>query len=162
MIKIKSFKRWQYCGDIDIRYGGYFFRDEGDADFMPIVEVVPASDGGGPDNVFQVETGWVFMPVDDVKRMRNIASICGYTVHDDGALDAGRGNVFRFQSPEWRAAYLDACKAYHGIEDDDRLTRVVHIGPAERDASGWLSNVEPDFVLRANASLRNFVRREFL
>jgi hypothetical protein len=155
---------WKYTGDRNIEYGGMFYNDEGPdsmPDYIEVVTVTPASDGGGPDNVFLIERGSIYMPNDDLARMRRTASICGLTLDDDKAMDDNGTARYEFQSPAWRARMLDAWRAYHGIDGPD--TWVVRVGPRDKDTddSGWLSQHEPDFKLRSNVNLKRWIEDEF-
>jgi hypothetical protein len=160
---------WKYTGDKNIECGGMFYNDEGPdsmPDYIEVVIVTPASDGGGVDNVFYVERGSIYMPNDDLKRMRNTADICGWTL-DEGknlrvpSYSGESDTVLEFQSPEWRARMLDAWLAYHGIDGPDSW--VVRVGPRDKDTddSGWLSQHEPDFKLRSNVNLKRWIENEF-
>lgn len=49
---------WTYIGDMDLE-GGMFYKYEG-GDYCKAVRVIPASDMGGPDNLFRIETGTIY------------------------------------------------------------------------------------------------------
>lgn len=152
--------KWVYHGDRNIENGGMFFKDEGDEDFILVVDVTPASDGGGPDNLFLVEVGSVFMPT-ALEKVRAAASVCGYEIADDKSMSDHSGDTFEFQSPEWRMRMLDAWKAYHGVERDS--TWIVRVGKPDKYArpGSFLANMEPDFILRSNVNLAKFIKGEF-
>lgn len=152
--------KWEYTGDVNIEHGGFFYLDEGDDDFIHVVNVTPASDGGGPENVFLVEFGSVYMPT-NLARMRSAASVCGYEIADDRALIDCTGATFAYQSPEWRINMLYAWKAYHGIDGPD--SRIIRVGKPDKHAQpgSFLAEMEPDFILRSNANLKKFIQNEF-
>jgi hypothetical protein len=134
--------RWNYLGDTDLRYGGYFWKEDDAEDYVLCVDVIPCSDAGGADNKFVIEWGNIYLPIDDAAKLKSALASCGLT-------------------PETatRADIVDAFKFYHGL--DDRMSRCVQIGKAEdENPNGW--NPETDIQLRSNAKLKNFVKREFL
>lgn len=151
-------KRWKYSGDMDLEYGGLFWRAGLHDDYVDAVRVTPCSDAGGPDNLFYIETGSIYMPRD---KAAVALDTCGYRI---GYVDPKHIRVMDctgaiMSKANSRALLVDAFAAYHGIERD--YETVVQIGPAEeRNCNGW--SPDPDHVLRSNAKLANFVRRECL
>lgn len=140
-----SKQKWHFNGDINLRYGGFFWREDGSDDYVLAVRVTPCSDAGGADNLFCIENGSIYMPLDPAKR-HSALQVCGY--EDDPAPT--------------RSMLVDAFMAYGGVE---RATFngevIVRIGKAETlTRDGW--NPEPDTVLRGNASLEKYVREHFL
>lgn len=149
--------KWNYNGDINLEYGGFFWREDGAKDYVLAVRVTPCSDAGGPDNLFHVETGSLYMPQDATKANAAL-SCCGYSLRTDGAVADGSG--FWRTGRAARALLVDAWMAYHGM--DLGREYVIRIGRADPDATGWCANETPDHVLRGGSSLRNFVKRELL
>lgn len=155
---------WKYTGDVNIKEGGVYYFDDGSdlsPDYMRAVRVTPATDGGGMDNRFMIEDGSVYMPSDDLARMRNTADTCGYSLDDNKALFTGR-DTHEFQSPEWRALMFDAWLTYWGM--DGATQTVVQIGTEMPDTSRrseFLDEAEPDYKLRSNVNFRNWVERTF-
>lgn len=150
--------RWNYRGDINLAHGGYFWKEDGQDDYVLCVDITPCSAAGGPDNVYHIGVGIIYLPTDKAKR-KSALDCCGWLqVEPDGTpLDRdGRPLPSRVA----RAALVDAFKAYHGVEVDE--VNIVRIGPKDPDAYGWCADNEPDFVLRSDAKLENFVRRELL
>lgn len=153
-------KRWHYFGDIDLTEGGFFWREDGADDYVLVVDVIPFSNAGGPSNLFHIEAGSIFLPVNDPDRLAPALACCGWSADDaltitgNGAPDAVNGSC------EWRRRLVESCFAYQGI--DGGTATVVQIGRDEgcfiRD--GWSPN--PDVILRGNAKLTNYVRRHFL
>lgn len=128
---------WNYSGDINLEYGGFFWRtDEFCTYYVEAIEVTPCSDAGGPDNKFHITTGTIYMPDDEPAPL----DIIGVDPADATLRDK-----------------VEAWRAYHGIETDSQT--VVRIGKDE-ESDGW--NPEPDTILRGNASLARYVVREFL
>lgn len=150
-------KRWNYSGDINLTYGGLFWREDGAKDYVNAIRVTPCSDAGGATNVYIVEQGSVYMP-QDVNEIKHAIACCGYKLDKRGALIDGLGN--RLIGKAKRALMVDAWHAYHGIERDTyNGETVIRIGSKE-DCDGW--NPEPDSIYRAGTRLKNIVRREFL
>lgn len=152
-------RRWNYSGDVDLEYGGLFWREAGAHEYVEAVRVTPCSDAGGPNNVFHVESGSIYMPRE---RYGAALDTCGYKVGrawETGAqVIDGTGKALDARAS--RALIVDAFACYHGVERDSEY--MLRIGKVDPGASGWGSDCEPDFVLRAGSSLKNFVRREFL
>ena len=134
--------KWKYSGDVDLKHGGFYWLDEGDEDFVTAVDVVPCSAAGGPDNLFYIEVGTIFLPADRDKQ-ESILGVIGMTPEDASRED-----------------FIYAAKAHSGLERD--YDEVVRIGKEEEPyhSTGW--NPEPDIVLRGNASLRRYVERDAL
>ena len=133
-------KRWNYVGDVNIEYGGYFWRQIS-SDYAECVNVFPLSDGGGPNNIFAVEVGGVYISDDKAKRDAAL-SVIGH----DGA------------KPDFDML-VEGFMAYNGIERDS--TYYVQVG-AKRDEARDFQDVQPDVTLRANASLLKFIKREYV
>ena len=136
--------KWNFNGDVNLEYGGFFWREDGADDYVLAVRVTPCVDAGGPDNLFHIEQGSIYMPTDPAKRKSALAC-CGYEMET-----------------ATRSMMVDAFMAYGGIERDSMNgEQVVQIGQKqELEREGW--NPEPDYVLRGNASLEKFVRANFL
>jgi hypothetical protein len=137
--------KWNYCGDKDIREGGFYWREDGADDYVLAVRVTPCSAAGGPDNLFYVEEGSIYL---DAAKAADVLSVIGMT-----PVEASR------------ADWVYAALAYAGIERDGEA--VVRIGKDERASdpwrysdSGW--NPEPTVILRGNASLRRYIERDWL
>lgn len=136
---------WNYNGDINLTCGGFYWREDGADDYVLVVRVTPCSDGGGPDNLYLIEQGSLYLPSDPAKRQSALSCI-------------GYGD-----KPEvTRSMLVDAFMAYGGIDRDTyNGEHVVRIGkPEEATIGGW--NPTPDKVLRANASLERYVRKQYL
>ena len=138
-------RKWNYCGDISLAYGGYYWREDGADDYVLCVRVQPCSDAGGPDNMFWIEQGSIYMPVDSDKQNRALQVI-------------GMEN----ETNPSRAALVDAFLAYGNFDRDCRDgSRVVRFGPAQ-PANRAFESMTPDVILRANASLKNYVKNNYL
>lgn len=135
--------RWKYSGDINLEYGGLFWREDGADDYVLAVQVTPCSDAGGPNNLFWVEVGSIYLPNDYEKRRRALDCI---GVHPNEAT---------------RYSLVEAFLAYSGIEADYDGRHVVQIGKAESASREW-GGTEVTDQLRGNASLTRFVRKSFL
>lgn len=133
---------WHYVGDINLKHGGYYWREDGFDDYVLAVQVTPCSDAGGPDNQWWIESGSIYMPAD--KRDSWLDYI---------GVEPGKAT---------RADYVQAALAYHGIEPDIRET--VQIGKEQEatDSWQWGDTREPYTILHGNASLRRYIEREYL
>lgn len=138
--------KWNYNGDLNIHEGGYYWREDGSEDYVCAVRVTPCSDAGGPDNLFRVEAGTVYIGGSserDVQRRASALACIGI----DAPEEAQRRDI------------VEGLMAYGGM--DDREETVVRIGkPQEQESGGW--SPLPDVILRGNASLRRYIKREFL
>jgi hypothetical protein len=152
-------KRWNYNGDVSLKHGGFYWREDGLGldDYVLAVRVTPCSDAGGPDNVFHIEAGSIYMP-QEIDAANRALACCGYSIDASGTVTDCTGA--RHTGKRARALLVDAWLAYHGTDRDAEY--IVRIGSAEPGARGWCAEEEPDCVLRAGSSLRNYVKREFL
>lgn len=138
--------KWNYNGDINLRYGGFWWKEDDADDYVLAVRVTPCSDAGGPDNLYHIEQGSIYMPIDAAKR-HSALQACGYE---------------KEETPS-RSMLVDAFIAYHGIERDAfNGETVIQIGKHKEDTKreGW--SPEPDVILRGNASLERYIRENFL
>jgi hypothetical protein len=136
-------KRWKYSGDINLEYGGLFWREDGADDYVLAVQVTPCSDAGGPNNLYWVEVGSIYLPEDE-KRRKSALDCIGVTS----------------DKPK-RAELVEAFLAYNGLDVDYDGRHVVQIGKPEK-ARHDFGSVSVTDQLRGNASLTRFVRRNFL
>ena len=137
---------WQYNGDVNIRYGGYYWKEDGADDYVLAVRITPCSDSGGPDNQFWIEQGSIFLG--DSARQVDSLAVIGLSV-----------------SEATRCDYVDAAFTCRGIEWDSwNGERTLQIGAKAGDAShGWGDFTDgPDIILHGNAKLRRFIEREYL
>lgn len=136
--------RLHYFGDVNIRHGGYFFELSGMPHSARVLRVVPASDMDGPDNLFVLEAGdvWMDRPKIDIERALACAG------HDD--IDEWR----RLTRAEQRNAKVDALLSYYGMERE--TAHWLQIGPGHEPGERQI-----DFQLRGNASLRRWVKAHF-
>ena len=131
--------KWRYVGDVDIMNGGYFWREDGQEDYVLCVRVTACADAGGPSNMAWVETGSVYLGTIDQRR---------------GALDC---IGWPKDEEPTRAALVDAVLAYQGLDKDEGAT--VRIGKPDPFYDGR-EYIEPTVILRANASLKNWIKRQ--
>jgi hypothetical protein len=127
-------KGWNYCGDISLEYGGYFYKAS-EWGYADVIEVLPCSDAGCQDNAWWVSQGSVTLEVSD-ETLNSALSFIGFSGE---VTDNVR---------------VEALVAYCGIERD--CQDVVQIGPDDAYARDL---VNPSIRLRANATLTNFVRK---
>lgn len=139
-------KRWNYSGDINVEYGGYWWKEDGADDYVLAVRLTPCSDAGGPSNLFWIESGSIYLG--DKARQDSALSVIGVDPCDATRRD-----------------YVEASLAYYGIEQDSwRGQCVIQIGKPDeaQDSWQWGGTKDVDYQLRGNASLARFIRREFL
>lgn len=140
-------KRWIYRGDINLSEGGFYWREDDADDYVLAVEVTPCSACGGPDNLYWITSGTIYLG--DTAKQNESLSVIGV-----------------LPSEATRADYVEAALAYRGIESDCHNGRqILQHGAKLEPADFWRWNdsaVEPDIILRRNASLRKYVEREFL
>lgn len=99
-----------YHGDVNPEEGGFWWRmDAPDSDYADIVRIVPASDMGGPANLFFIEQGSLYLPGD--KRERDALSYCGWIDESQPVSPLDRVN---------------AMLSYWGL--DSRSESIVQIG----------------------------------
>lgn len=137
-------RRWNYVGDVSIREGGYYWREDNAEDYVLCVEVIPCSIAGGPDNLFWVHDGLIYL---------------GDAERQDKALDC----IGLTHETANRATIVDACMNYQGMEHDADYIVQIGKGEAGRYYPGFDMPSADDIVqLRANASLRRYIRMEHL
>lgn len=139
--QIETNRRWKYCGDRSIYYGGYYWRNDGYSDYALCVDVIDGEDLGLPSNEYVIEDGSIYIS-DDTARINSALDVCG-TAHDTAT----------------RADIVYAVKATWGIDGANR--RVLRVGPSQRDPRKSYP-FAVDVAIRANASLRGYVRRTYL
>jgi len=137
-----DFNGWTYDGDVGIRHGGIYWRRRSeDAPEVDIVQVHPLSDEGGPDNMFRIMVGNIDLSDERIGEAR---ISCGMPDdHDDINVDV-------------RALF-----SFSGFADYDQ-DFILRIGKEDSLWNGRGEHPTPDLVLNGNASLRNWVKREFL
>lgn len=165
-------RAWNYSGDINLECGGFFWQFDGperfpECDYVRVVRVTPCSDAGGPDNLFHVESGSLYMPRDTYGRA---LETCGYSLEtnlESGALmiDDCMGVSHDIDSEHGAALLVDAFNGYSGPDRDalggETVVRIGRPDPYFDDTCGaW--NPDPDIILRGNASLARYIAREFL
>ena len=156
---------WNYTGDVNIEHGGVFFQSLDD-DSIRAVAITPCSSAGGPDNLFLIEDGFIY--VGDAERIASALTVCGYTLDvvpdiegETYRINTGDG-TFPVSSVAGLCLLVDAFMGSSGVEAS-RAEIVVRIGKVDTDfwdGRGW--NPKPDYVLPGNAKLENFVRKNFL
>jgi hypothetical protein len=141
-------KRWKYCGDINLEHGGFYWKEDGASDYVLAVRVTPCSDAGGPDNMFWIEDGSIYLS-DDPAQHKQALAYCGYDSQPKPLTKVQR-----------RAQLVESMLAYAGMDHDP--STIVSVGKPEPGRCEWNDKTVPDVVLRANASLANYVRKNYL
>jgi hypothetical protein len=139
----KTMPKWNYNGDMNLEEGGFYWREADADDYVLAVRVTPCSDAGGPDNLFHIESGSIYIG-DNPDRIASALDVIGQTPDDSTREDI-----------------VYALMAYAGIDGGSET--VLRFGKDESDycrGGGW--NPAPDNVLRRNTDLRRYVERNFL
>lgn len=164
---------WNYSGDMNLTEGGLFWRFDGaerfpDTDYVLAVRVTPCAAAGGPENLFHVETGSIYVPRE---KYQTALDTCGYTLRENSetgalAIEDSQGAVHRLDSALGAALLVDALNAYGGLDRDylggETVIRIGRPDPHFSPDSMREWNPDPDIVLHGNAKLKNHIKREFL
>lgn len=154
-----SKRGWVYSGDVNLEYGGVFYKiDPADwdrYDYCTAVRVDPCSDAGGPDNCWWVEELTVTRPKGD--KLKDVLSVDSYSLTEDGNHVKVGDDVINIYTPQGRRIIAECCVAY-GLYDKDRGI-TIQIGAKQSDCK---EKVTPDEILRGNSKLENYVKREWL
>lgn len=151
-----SGKRWTYSGDVNLEYGGTFYRlGEWGEGYVTAVEVTDLDSACGFTGA--VEIAEFSIVVDRPERWGEALPVIGARLLDDGAID-DNGTRLERDSREWRLCLVYALKA-HGYYDRDR-SETLQLDSSEpmESRDGW----KADKRLRGNAKLCRYVRREWL
>ena len=136
---------WTNFGDVNVEHGQLWIKNafsDSTEDFAECVRIFSASEFGGPDNVYVIERGSIYIPLDDAEKVKSALDVIGKSLSCATWIDLAL-----------------AFEAYHGIELDAWGGReVVSVGKPE-DAK---ESVDVDKVLRGNASIRKYLRENYL
>ncbi len=162
--------KWNYSGDGNLEHGGFYWRQDNAKDnWAYCVEVVGSSAFGGPDNIYLVQDGIIYIPDDD-KGLQDCLDVCGYKLveymRQDRAgvqsivkkIHDGAGGVFPLDSEHGKDLLIDAVKASKGVETDKH--DVVQVGQLAPDADDYA--FEPTVIIHGNNDLRNYIERTYL
>lgn len=134
---------WNYCGDVNLRHGGYYWKRDGGDDYADIVEIIAADNMGGPDNLFLIRRGTVYLPNDQERRKEALECI-GVDLADATS-----------------ATLVDAFMAYHGAdcEPGEEWLAIGRIDPRD----DWRGFSMPDDIktVSEKTSLRGYVRANY-
>lgn len=77
-------KRFKYCGDVNIEYGGYFYSAaEWRRGYADVVRVTPCSDAGAQNNCYWIDELTVIIP-DTPDKLRQTLRCIGMDLDKDG------------------------------------------------------------------------------
>lgn len=170
---------WVWLGDDPSEESGLFYQEDDAPDYVNAVRIEACSQAGGPDNLYHIEVGSLYMPAD---KLDSVLQTVGFSERGH-FVQAENGKMqWPFESefaarfwmagkPDLGLAYttvpiaprrlvVHAFMVYHGL--DIHHQHVVRVGPDQmprHKEDGW--NPKPDHILRANASVKKFVRKEF-
>lgn len=171
-------RKWHYCGDIDLEYGGTFYSMEDilawDNDDVTVVDVTSGEDIGkvhGSREYWMVDEGSVYVPrvrgeISDtrntwiVEKYNHACKSRGYKLRPNLDLEVRQDTVYGYGSLEWRMLIVKALKGYNGM-DRDQFKCVTNDAelwgkiPEENRNDSW-------YRLRAGVSLENWVKKHVL
>lgn len=148
--------KWNYCGDGNLECGGYYWRqDDPEDDWAYCVDVNGSDAFGGPDNIYLVQVGTLYIPESD-KDKQACLDVCGYKLIDNAIHDCA-GGIFPLDSEHGKALLMDSVKAYGGVEADYNV--VIQIGKLDSDVEYVF---EPTDIIHGNTDLRKHIERECL
>ena len=139
---------WTYNGDINLRHGGFFWRQENPKDdFVEAVDVFQYPDD--EDNfIFRVVSDTIYMPREKYK---TALETCGYVwLPKSHQIVDCTGHTPTDTLP----LLVDAFYAYHGLDNTSQVFKIQIGGPKNPD--------HYDYRLNPNSSLREFIHLEFL
>ena len=139
--------KWHYFGDINIKHGGYFWREDGADDYVLCVRLTPCSDAGLPDNQYWLECGPVYLGCSDTLR----ASL--------ECVGQNMASVQELPENQQRAIIVDAVLSYAGLDGSDQ--HVMQVGPIDPDHSGEMP-LTPDIRLPADADIDAYIQSNWL
>lgn len=170
-------RKWHYCGDINLEYGGTFYSMEDilawDNDDVTAVEIVDGHDMGeryGSSEYVFMQEGSVYVPmikgsisdtcnIGTVEKYLSALKYCGFAMLPDLTIVTGIDTTVAYDTIEWRIIITEALKAYGGIERDSfkYLTS---------DPELWKA-IPEEFRhhcvrMRAGVSLENWVKKHVL
>jgi hypothetical protein len=147
---------WHYQGDMSLEYGGTFTRlREWRHGYVEVCEVTDLGSACGYRGAILIEMRTI--AIDRKDRWEGALPVIGCTLAPNGDIvDNGR-STYRKRSLAWHLCLVHALNAY-GYHDTDR-SEVIQL---DRDGAMQHDGWRAEKRLRSNASLRNYVRREFL
>ncbi|MGR3178763.1 MAG: hypothetical protein ACUZ8E_11965 [Candidatus Anammoxibacter sp.] len=153
--------KWNYNGDVNLECGGYYWRqDDPEDDYVYCVGIVGSNAFGGPDNIYLVESGTLYIPESD-KDKQACLNTCGYKLIDNMIHDCC-GGIFSLDSDHGKILLIDSIKAYYGVESGYGGQEVIQIGKldSQYDESDYVFN--PTIVIHGNNNLRKYIEKEYL
>ncbi len=145
--------RWHYTGDINLEYGGTFFRFDGwKHGYVESVEVIDLDSAAGFRGAVAIEERSI--PIDRPEKWSGALSVIGAELLPNGDI-SDNGRPLKRDSLSWKMCLAYALQSY-GYCDQERIETVQPLpgGPLQFDS--WQAT-----RIRSNG-LRAYVRREFL
>ena len=137
--------KYENFGDASPAYGQTWIANDGAADYAPVVEIMSGADIGLADNQYRIERGTIYFSPNNW----NAALSCS--------------GIDRIGPPEF---FETACafNAYQGFDRDTwGGSEIVQVG---RKPDDWTARgttcTEPDVILHGNASIRLYLKRNYL
>lgn len=151
-----------YSGDVNIEYGGTWYKIDptgwDEYGYCSAIRVTPCSDAGAQSNAWWIEELTVIKPNPD--EVRDILNASGFYIDENGAIvSCYAGDILAEKgTAQFRWVMAECCVSY-GRYDIDR-SETVQIGRKAEETDEHAE--EPDTVLRADASLERYVKRNFV
>ena len=150
-------KRWKYMGDVNLYHGGTFYDFSTWKDgYVKAVEVTDLDSACGFPGAVLIERKTINVERRDLVQLDRALAVIGAKLLANGDID-DNGRVIKKGTSQHRFVQTYACQSY-GYCDED-TSQVVQL---EKDAPMTFDGWKAEKRLRVNASLENYVRREFL
>lgn len=141
-----------YSGDINIEHGGFFYAlDTWKDGYVDVVRVTPASDAGGPDNVFWIDVLTVNIPKGE--KLKEALESCGWLSGDQGVM------YNKMTLAKRKHVIVESC-VMTGVYDQ-HSSQMIRIGPPDPfHVKSKDKEWDAPIKYRANVSLRNLAREK--
>ena len=151
-------KRWKYQGDVNLQHGGTFYDfSDWQYGYVSAVEVTNLDSAAGFTGAVLIEPMSIVIER-SAEQLAQALSLIGAKLLPNGDID-DNGSIIKRRTAAHRFCIAYACQSYGYA---DRETENSEILQLDREApmakEGWTATKR----LRANASLENYVRRNFL
>jgi hypothetical protein len=133
------YKEWHYNGDMNVKGGGFWWKESGYDDHVYCVEIIPCSSFGQDDNEFIIYNGSIFLSKDWQERAIN-------SLQEDN-------------QPATRANIVEQVMRDTGI--DGSFTVRICVGKRKENSDIYKRD-EINRYLRKNVNLRKWIEEEFL
>ena len=151
-------KRWKYQGDVNLQNGGTFYDfSEWKYGYVPAVEVIDLDSAAGFDGAVLIEPMSINVEHSQEELQRAL-DVIGAKFLPNGDID-DNGRIIKRRTAAHRFCIAYACQSYGHRDVENEHSEILQL---DRDAPMAKDGWEAHKRLRANASLENYVRRNFL